>query len=285
MKNKIASIQARLKAFSRENGQNHQLTLTRYFQERLLYRLSQSSHRESFLLKGGALLFAWRGLATRPTLDVDLLGQHISNDLFTLEEIFQQICSLEDAEDGVVFEVEQLEVGEIVKEGNYSGVRVKVPVKLGKISQRLQVDIGFGDAVTPGPVEMAYPTLLSMNEPVIFAYSKENLIAEKFEAMITLGEVNSRMKDFYDLYILLGEYEWIDQQQLEDAIKATFDRRETPLPPNHPLFDEAFAKDPQRIAQWTAFLKKTKLDTRPAFGQVRALIQDKLGGIYDSLAD
>jgi len=92
------------------------------------------------------------------------------------------------------------------------------------------------------------------------------------------------MKDFYDLYILLGAYEWIDQQQLEDAIKATFDRRKTPLPPNHPLFDEAFAEDPQRNAQWTAFLKKTKLDTRPAFGQVRALIQDKLGGIYDSLA-
>jgi len=285
MRNKIASIQARLKAFSRENGQNHQLTLTRYFQERLLYRLSLSSHRESFLLKGGALLFAWRGIATRPTLDVDLLGQHTSNDLVTLKEIFQQICSLESAEDGVVFEVEQLEVGEILKEGNYSGIRIKVPVKLGKISQRLQVDIGFGDAVTPGPIEMAYPTLIPMNKPLILAYSKENLIAEKFEAMITLGELNSRMKDFYDLYILLREDDLTDQKLLERAIKATFDRRKTVTPHYHPLFDPAFAKDAQRNTQWSAFLKKTKMEADPPFSQVLVLIHDKLSGIYASLTD
>jgi hypothetical protein len=283
MKNTVASIQGRLRVISRSNGQNHQLILTRYFQERLLYRLAQSAYRSDFLLKGGTLLYAWEGLTTRPTLDVDLLGWQISNDLNSIKVIFQEICGIDYPKDCVIYNFSKLEVSEIVKEGNYTGVRIKVPVNLGQISQRLHIDIGFGDAVTPGPVEMVYPTLLPMDEPEILAYSKENLIAEKFEAMIALGELNSRMKDFYDLYSILTSDNSIDLGQLEAAILATFNRRRTRLTKDHPLFDPAFAKDKRRVTQWRGYLKKIKLDPGISLHQVMIIIQEKLESIYVSM--
>jgi hypothetical protein len=174
-------------------------------------------------------------------------------------------------------------VAEITKEGNYTGIRVKVPVRLGKITQRLQIDIGFGDALTPGPVTMSYPTLLEEEDISVLAYSRETLIAEKFEAMITLGVLNSRMKDFYDLYTILQE-DKLDEQTLPSAIRATFTRRGTPCPPDHPLFTTAFAEEPSRNVQWRAFLKKARLDTTLTFPEVMAVITEKLGNIYQPQA-
>jgi predicted nucleotidyltransferase component of viral defense system len=267
-----------------KQGQNHQLTLTRYFQERLLYRLSQSEYREDFLLKGGILLYAWKGLSARPTLDVDLLGRHLQNDIATIKLAFQQILSTPVAEDGIEFKLAELDIEEIIKEGNYTGLRVKVPVSLGNIRQKLQIDIGFGDAVTPGPLTMSFPTLLDMEAPNVLTYSKENLIAEKFEAMIALAEVNSRMKDFLDIYLILEEDNAIDNTRLAEAISATFTQRQTPLHATHPLFSAAFAEAPHRVAQWTAFIKKTQLGLELRFPHVMNLIKEKLEPIYRSLS-
>ena len=183
MTGKIASIQARLKNIYRQGGSSYQLILTRYFQERLLFRLSMLEARNNFLLKGGVLIYALDGVASRPTLDLDLLARKISPDPAVLREVFLSIGELDYPEDGVVFDTKEMELTEIIKEGNYRGIKIKIWASLGNIRQRLQIDVGFGDKVVPGPVTIHFPTLLAMQGPELLAYSKESLVAEKFEAM------------------------------------------------------------------------------------------------------
>lgn len=282
MKNKVASIQGRLLQFSRDNGQNHQLTLTRYFQERFLYRLTRSDYRSAFLLKGGVLIYAIHGIASRPTLDIDFLGRKIKNDLVSIKRVFQQICAIPDSNDGLTFDTEDIEAGEIIKEGNYAGIRVRIPVQLGNIRQNLKIDIGFGDTIVPGPVEMSYPTLLELAEPIVLTYSIETLVAEKFEAMISLGQFNSRMKDFYDLYtILKGEDFELDV--LRAAVGSTFENRSTPLTPNHSLFSKGFAEDEKRHSDWLAFLKKAGLEIDLRFSEVMKTIREWMEPIYQDM--
>jgi predicted nucleotidyltransferase component of viral defense system len=203
MRNLIASIQTKLKQLAAAENKSYQLILTRFFQERLLYRIFISPYKSHFCLKGGALLYAFEKEASRPTLDIDLLGLKIDNDLLHFKDVFFEICQMEDTTDAVTFNLDTLTTAKINKVDKYAGVRVKIEVKLGNIKQNLQIDIGFGDVVTPNPIAMDYPTLLTMSVPKIQAYSIETLIAEKFEAMISLAEMNSRMKDFYDIYSLL----------------------------------------------------------------------------------
>jgi len=194
---------------------------------------------------------------------------------------FAELCIIPYEADGVVFHADSISTATITNEGKYPGIRLKVLAQLGNIKQNLQIDIGFGDIVTPKPVWMEYPVLLDLEAPEIQAYSVETVIAEKFEAMIDLGELNSRMKDFYDLYRLLqpGKY---DRNTLVEAIKATFKNRQTPYIDNHPLFQDKFASDKNRLAQWNAFLRKSKLDV-VEFREVHGIIREVLEGVYGEL--
>jgi predicted nucleotidyltransferase component of viral defense system len=204
MSNSIHALQDKLRNVAKSSGKDFQLILTRYFQERLLFRLSQSSYYEHFCLKGGALLYALERETSRPTLDVDLLSLKIRMDKTRFAAIFQQICTIPFPEDGVMFDTEKIGISEIMEQRRYAGLQIKIPVSLGNMRQWMKVDIGFGDVVIPPPEKMTYPTLLDMEAPEIKAYSPETVIAEKFEAMIDLAESNSRMKDFYDVYQLLA---------------------------------------------------------------------------------
>lgn len=282
MSNTIHAIQMKLKQLSKSQKKNHQLTLTRYFQERLLYRLSKSEFRNNFFLKGGALVYALEQETSRPTLDIDLLAEKVRIDNQSISNIFQKVCSIEYPDDGIVFKTAEIETTEIVKEEKYSGIRVKIPVTLGKIKQRMQIDIGFGDTIVPAPILMDYPSLLGMEHPNIYAYSVESLVAEKFEAMIDLAELNSRMKDFYDIYKILRR-EGYDKAILEIAIATTIKQRETILPKEHPIFTEEFANDKSRGIQWKNFLRKTSLGEEISFSEVMSLIGIKLKPIYDTI--
>ncbi|MBC6993720.1 nucleotidyl transferase AbiEii/AbiGii toxin family protein [Neolewinella lacunae] len=285
MKNLILSIQARLRAIAEREKTAYQLILVRYFTERLMYRLSTSEYKNQFCLKGGALLYAHEQESSRPTMDLDLLGLRISNDQEQMQAVFQVISQIDCPEDGVLFLHDSIGASEIKKEGRYSGVRIKIDGRLGNIRQMSQIDIGFGDIITPAPVEMVYPTLLPMAEPKILAYSLETVIAEKFEAMISLAAQNSRMKDFYDVYRLL-ENSKIDDAVLTTAIQNTFTQRETPIGPDHVVFSAEFATNGKRQQEWAAFLKKmgrfTEMDPL-AFDVVMLVIRNRLGPIYAKL--
>lgn len=190
MRNNIASIQSMLKHIAQEEGKAYQLILTRYFQERLLFRVFSSVYALNFCLKGGALLYALEQEKSRPTLDVDLLALQLSNEAPRLIEVFTEIGTIEYDTDGVILDTRTLTAVPITNEGAYPGIRIKIGVSLGNIRQVMQVDIGFGDVVTPAPTRMQYPTLLAMDSPQVQAYSIETIIAEKFEAMIDLAQIN-----------------------------------------------------------------------------------------------
>lgn len=275
MSTSISAIQDKLRRIAKLAGMDFQLILTRYFQERLLFRLSKSTHREHFCLKGGALLYALEQEASRPTLDLDLLSLKIRMDKARFSEIFREICNVAFQEDGVQFDTEKIGVTEIMEQRRYAGLQIKIPVSLGNMRQLIKIDVGFGDIVTPSPENMIYPTLLEMSAPEIKAYSTETIIAEKFEAMIDLAEANSRMKDFYDVYQLLSKRRY-DLDTLKLAIEKTFQNRQTVLRADHSLFSDNFALDPNRRQLWESFLKRTKLDVSLRFDQVMGLIKEVL---------
>lgn len=250
------SLKAKLLAYSKAHGRIHQNTLTKFFQERFLYRLSQSDYRRSFLLKGGALAYSMSGEQSRHTKDIDFLWNELHANQDSLVGIFREISRIA-VSDGVVFDGDSIIVGEIQKEGRYEGTRIRLNARLGKISQQIQIDIGIGDHVTPGPQEIKYPTILDdLPSPILYAYSLESLVAEKFNAMIDLGEFNSRYKDFYDIHIFIDR---CDEEVLKEAVQNTFTRRRTKSTKEHPLFQEAFFTDTGRVKQWSIFVKKNRL--------------------------
>lgn len=284
MKDNTASVQERLRQLAAKTGRKHQLLLTRYFQERFIFRVSISEHSDHFCLKGGALLYALEGEKSRPTMDIDLLGLHIQSSQEHFRRVFTEICQIGYEPDGLRFLTETLVTSEIGKDRRYAGVRVAFEGRLGNIRQAMQVDIGFGDVMTPPPVRMEYPTLLLMDAPHIKAYSVETVIAEKFEAMIDLADSNSRMKDFYDVYRLLlaGNFA---PDTLREAIFNTFQRRETGYVANHPLFQADFAANPQRVLRWKSFLKKSLLDTSIDFADVIRQIDEWLRPIFEAMQE
>ena len=227
--------------------------MTRYFQERMLYRLSVSPYKERFILKGGALLYAHEHLKARPTLDIDFLGLRISRDLDNIKETFTKLCDIECIEDGVVFDKDSISVEGITLKKEYNGVRVHIKVGLDTASQVISMDIGFGDIITPAPVDLSYPVLLdSLPEVDILAYSLETVetvVAEKYQAMIDHATENSRMKDFFDVYRILKAGE-IDLNTLQEAITATFENRGTAISTDYSLFEDSFATDAKRNIMW-----------------------------------
>jgi len=268
--NRAASIRARLKNRSDAAKQDFNLTLTHYGLERLLYRLSVSKHAPNFLLKGALLFMLWYDVPQRPTRDADLLGVG-PDDIDSVAAVFRDICAIE-VDDGIVFDADSVKATEIRKEAGYGGVRVEFRATLDGARISLQVDIGFGDVVTPAPEAIAYPVLLDdLPAPSLKAYPKYTVVAEKFQALCALGMANSRMKDYFDLWVLLREGD-LDDAELVRAIEATFARRRTAMPEGVPPgLSEAFSADAGKLAQWRAFVNKNKLDAVPLDAVVQAL--------------
>lgn len=247
-KNTGKSIRTRLLNLSRKEGVDYMKVLVRYLHERLLFRISVSPYKSHFLLKGSTLLFALDGFKARPTIDIDLLGESISNDRDNLKDVFEKICAIECADDGVSFDPSSLDLEAIAVEKKYPGTCVKVVAHLDSIVQQISIDIGFGDVVTPYPLSLDYPLLLPDVPSVeLYAYSLETLIAEKFHTMVDRDESNSRMKDFFDVYQLFTNHN-IDRQVLAEAISSTFRNRNTTYKESLMLFTEKFSYDPTRTS-------------------------------------
>ena len=279
-----ASVRQRLMDLSRKRGEDFQLVLARYGVERLLYRLTRSIYAGQFVLKGAALFQLWTGQPHRPTRDLDLLGQgDPSTD--RLRHIFQDICGLAVDDDGLTYLVDSIQAEQIKEDDVYQGIRLHIDTRLGSARIPLQIDVGFGDAITPGPQSVTYPTLLDMPAPQLQAYPRETVVAEKFQAMVQLGMANSRMKDFYDIWTLANAFEF-DGPPLCAAIRATFERRQTALPSASPLALTAeFGADRTKATQWIAFLRKGRLtDSPPRLEEVTALLESFLMPPTQSLA-
>jgi len=259
-KNIAQSVRARLAQRARDRGEDFQLVLTRYANERLLYRLATSAHAEHFILKGAALFTIWVGQPHRPTRDLDLLGFGDAGEGH-LREVFVDVLGRTMPDDGVVFDVDGLEVGPIRDDQEYGGVRVTTTAAIAAARVRIQVDIGFGDAVTPSAELVDFPTLLDFPAPRLRCYPRETVIAEKIEAMVQLGMANSRMKDFFDIVMLADRFPF-DGELLARAIRATFTRRLTAFPHGLPVaFTDVFANDASKRTQWTAFVRKAGIGT------------------------
>ena len=226
-----ASVRARLLKLARDRGQPFDLVITRYALERLLYRLSESAHRNRFALKGAMLITTWFADPHRPTRDLDLLGFGDSAEESILR-VFREVCGMP-ADDGITFEVDNLRIERIREELEYGGLRLRTVANLSRARINVVIDVGFGDAVEPGLEEIEFPVLLESPAPRLRAYPRETVIAEKFQAMVHLGRANSRMKDFYDVWVLSKAYGF-DPDRLAKAIAATFERRRTAIPSEVP---------------------------------------------------
>jgi len=256
--NLSASVLARLRNVAREKNTDYQLILRRYAIERILHRLSISPYRDQFILKGAMLFTAWLEDPFRPTQDLDLLG-HGDPATSSIEAVFRAICQTHTEDDGLAFDTDGLKAAPIREDQQYGGVRVKTRAFLGKTRIPVQVDIGFGDAITPAAQELEFPPLLSQGGPLLKAYPKETVVAEKLQAIVALGRANSRMKDFYDLLALSRLFEF-DGQTLALAIRATFDRRRTAAPTMLPDgLSQEFATDQEKQLQWAAFVRREPL--------------------------
>ncbi|HEY6558650.1 MAG TPA: nucleotidyl transferase AbiEii/AbiGii toxin family protein [Polyangiaceae bacterium] len=267
------SVRDRLLNLARARHEDFNFVLNRYAMERLLYRLSISPHGPAFILKGAILFTVWSGHPHRATKDIDLLGTG-APDLERLAQVFREVCDVAAEDDGMTFLQASVAASRIKEDATYEGVRVHLTAKLGSAVLNLQIDIGFGDVVTPAALSADFPVLLTSPPPRLRIYPRETVVAEKLEAMVQLGIGNSRMKDFFDLRFLARTFEF-DGDVLTKAILATFNRRGTPIPPDEPLaFTTTFVDNPQKNAQWQGFLKRSGVaDTALALPTVVAEIK------------
>jgi hypothetical protein len=277
-RNVAASIRARLLQKARAEQLDFNLLLTRFALERILYRLSVCEEKDQFLLKGALLFDIWFDVQHRPTHDADLLSLG-SAHLPRLETLFRNICMLS-VEDGIRYQADSVKATEIRKEANYAGVRVTLIGLLDGARCHVQVDIGFGDAVVPGPESADYPVILQdMPVPKLQVYPRYTVVAEKLEAMISLGMLNTRLKDFFDLWIL-ARFSDLDGAVLAEAIHATFRRRGTSIPVGPPLcLSDEFSKHPQKALQWQGFQRKNALEPiefAEVVGSLRSFLQPVL---------
>lgn len=277
------SVKVRLLNLAKQENIRYQQLITRYFQERLLYRLSKSSFRSHFVLKGGALLYAYEKFAARPTLDIDFMGDGTNNNKEDIGSAFRSICEIEYETDGVRFLVDSLTVEEITVEKKYPGIRVGMIATLDSIRQGISMDIGFGDIIVPCPAELDYPVLLP-DFPVtsIMAYSLETVVAEKFQTMIERTTFNSRMKDFFDLYQIRMKQS-LDASLLQEAIRTTFENRGTTYQHSHILFSEVFPQDEGLNLRWNSFLKKINYERKVAFTEVMNMLTEWLEPYWEDL--
>jgi len=272
--NLAASIRARLKNQVDASGGDYNLLLTRYGLERLLYRLSISTHAQNFVLKGAMLLALWYDVPQRPTRDADLLGFG-ADDIDSIAKVFREICAIE-VDDAIDFDAQSVQASRIRHDAGYGGVRVELGAMLDRARIKLQVDIGFGDVVTPAADVVTYPVLLDdLPAPRLRVYPKYTVIAEKFQALCMLGLANSRMKDYFDIWLLTSGSD-VDASVLAEAIAATFSRRRTDLPAGWPTgLTPEFAADATKQTQWRAFLRKSSL-TAPTLSEIVDALRERL---------
>jgi hypothetical protein len=272
--NLSASILTRLLTLAKQRGDDYSLLLNRFALERLLARVSTSPHADRFLLKGALLFALWYDTPHRPTRDADLLGSG-PDDEANLIATFREVAAM-DLGDSIVFGPDSVKADAIREDNTYGGTRITLVACIGSARCALQIDVGFGDTVTPGPQTVAYPTLLSdFPAPTLRVYPVYTVIAEKYQAMVMLGQANSRMKDFFDLAVIARRTE-LDGTTLAAAIAATFTRRQTTLPTERPLaLTKQFSEDTAKLRQWQAFLNKNRIDAA-SLGDTVAVLDDLL---------
>jgi predicted nucleotidyltransferase component of viral defense system len=257
-KNSPASVRQRLLNLARDKGQVFDVVLVAYGLERLMHRLSISKHRDSFVLKGGLLVTLWIGDEHRVTRDADFLGFGAASE-DRLISVFTEVMS-QPVDDGLVYDTDNLTARAIREEQQYGGIRLRTVANLGKTRIPIVVDVGFGDATVAPNFTIEYPTLLDMPAVRIRAYPPASVVAEKLHAIVTLGLVNSRMKDYYDLWAILNSQS-IDENELADAIATTFSRRRTGIPTAVPAgLSNQFFADPQKTRQWTTYAASISLE-------------------------
>ena len=272
--NLSASILARLLTLAKKRGDDYSLLLNRFALERLLARVSTSPHADRFLLKGALLFALWYDTPHRPTRDADLLSFG-PDDEANLIATFREVATM-DLGDGIVFDPESVKADAIREDNTYGGTRITLVAHIGSARCALQIDVGFGDVVTPRPQTVTYPTLLGdFPAPTLRVYPVYTVIAEKYQAMVMLGRANSRMKDFFDLAVIAQRTE-LDGATLAAAIAATFARRQTALPTERPLaLTKEFSDDAAKLRQWQAFLNKNRI-VAASLGDTVALLDDLL---------
>lgn len=278
--NSAASIKARLRNLAAKEHKPYDYVQTHYMIERLLYRLSISKYADDFVLKGGLLLHVLFAEKARATRDIDFLARFTSNSPENLKAIFTNVCAIK-ADDAVVFDPNTLTAEAITEGADYHGVRMKLTGFLERSRSVLQFDLGFGDVIVPHPERMVYPSLLGMDEINLWAYSREFIIAEKFQAMLYLAQANSRMKDFFDIYMMASTYDF-DGRVLFEAVQQTVAKRATPIETNPIVLDAAFSCMSEKVAQWNAFCKRIHHDEL-AFDSVLAILRKMLTPIYQSI--
>ena len=258
-KNISASVRQRLKNRARSEQRPFAELLQYYAMERFLYRLSRSTHAPNFILKGALMLRVWQAPEYRPTMDIDMLGK-TSNDETNIVSQIKEILGTEVEPDGLEFDVDSIRSERITEDADYQGIRIRFPGYLDSARMNMQIDIGFGDIVHPDPEESELPTMLDLPAPRVLCYSRESAIAEKFEAMVKLGILNSRMKDFYDIWLLSRLFDF-DGSQLMKAIHLTLNQRGTTVTAKITAFQDPFIAEKQ--VQWAAFRKRLDQEHLP----------------------
>ena len=279
--NSAASVKARLVNISRKTGRTMDSLLVIYGMERTIYRMSISRYVNNFTLKGGVFLYAmFHGGYSRVTIDLDFLLERLSNDEENMRRIFSEIFSIE-ADDPLNYDLRSLKVSPITVLNEYHGVNISVFAYLERTRIPISIDVGVGDVVFPDKVKMEFPVVLGETRPIINAYSLGSCVAEKFEAIVSLGYDNSRFKDFYDLYILAHSFDF-DGEELRGAIKETFNNRGTELK-DIVAFEDDFSNDSLRITRWNAFIKKKKAMRYASFEETISTIRKFVGPVIDSI--
>ncbi len=282
-KNIVASIHQRLLNVAKQTGRPFNDLVMYFAIERFLYRLSRSRYGDRIVLKGGLLLRVWNTPVTRVTRDIDLLGR-LGNDLDQIKEVVRGVCDVTVEEDGLFFDSGTVTTARIAEDADYEGVRATFRGRFGKMPLAMQVDFGFSDVVTPAPVPVTYPSVLDHPPARLLAYNRETSIAEKFEAMTKLGEINSRMRDFFDVWVLSQSFPF-EGPVLADAIRSTFARRGTEVEAEPACFADRFAHAPAKAAQWRAFLKTSRVGQAPAeFAEVVARVRGFLQPVARAVA-
>lgn len=277
------SVHQKLLNIRDKTGEDFNHLLIRYGLERLLYRLIQSGYGQQFVLKGAMLFALWDNVPRRSTRDIDLLGfEEVSHK--RLQQVITDACNVIVLDDGLRFDQESITTSDIRDDQEYHGIRVTLSAFLGNARLPIQMDVGYGDALSPNPATIQYPAILSFPTPLIRAYHPATVIAEKFNAMVVLGMMNSRLKDFYDIYVILNNMN-IDKVELAEAIESTFKRRNTPLPTVLPVaFTDEFSHDKNKETQWKAFLKRSELAGFDIpFCEIVHAIKEKLWPIVEAI--
>ena len=268
----VNSVKDRLRNYAKQSGYNFQEVLTYYGLERTIYRISISDYADRFILKGGIFLYGiFEKNYERITTDIDLLARKISNSSEEMKEVFNEILS-QDVDDALVYDLDSIEVTNITEFKKYHGLHVAAIAYLDKTKIPVSIDIGYGDVIYPDVIKMEFPVLLDMEAPVINAYSLETSIAEKLEAIIHNGYLNSRYKDFYDIYILSEKYE-ISFDSMMEAVNETFENRGTPISMNTDVFGLEFVNDTTHQIRWNSFVKKKRTMVNVSFEDAIARVK------------